>query len=256
MTSEKIFLGEKNDIPFMEFFKNDSKQKLPAVIIFPGGGYAHRAKHEAEPIAQEFLREGFHAFVVQYRVAPHKYPAPFIDAVNAIQYIRQNAEQLLTIPDKIAVCGFSAGGHLAAATAFFEGSEYPELSASIMAKSRPNAVILSYAVISFLQYVNEGTMKNLLGEENPSDKLREKFSWEKQVTPSSPPVFLWHTADDAVVHVKNALLMASALSENSVPFEMHIFPHGKHGLGLAKDDLRISQWLPLAASWLRQTFSK
>jgi acetyl esterase/lipase len=222
-----------------------------AVIVFPGGGYGGRAQHEGEPVARWLNEIGCSAFVANYRVAPYKHPYPLTDAQRAIRFVRYHAKEWNIDPDKIGILGFSAGGHLAstASTHF----DYGNASASDpidRMSSRPDASILCYPVITFGEHRHHGSMVNLIGE-NPEEQLRNSLCNELQVTSETPPTFLWHTADDAAVPVENSFLYASSLSRSGVPFELHVFPHGRHGLGLAEGDASVSQWAGLCESWLR-----
>ena len=241
-----------SEIPGMvPYIINDGK-KHGAVIVCPGGGYAVKAPHEGEPIALWLNSIGISAFVLQYRVAPYMHPIPLLDAQRAIRYVRHNAEKWNIISDKIGILGFSAGGHLAstAATHFDNGST--ESADPIdMESSRPDAAILCYPVISFGEYRHHGSMVNLIGE-TPDIDLKRLLSNELQVTPQTPPVFLWHTADDEGVPVENSLLFAGALSKNKVDFSLHVFPNGRHGLGLASEDPVVSVWTGLCGKWLKQ----
>jgi acetyl esterase/lipase len=226
------------------------EDKHGAIIICPGGGYQHRANHEGEPVAKWLNDLGISAFVLNYRVSPFRHPVPLLDAKRAIRYVRHYAEQWNLDKQKIGILGFSAGGHLAATASTNHSEEYNETSDSIDNEScRPDLAILCYPVISFTQHFHEGSITNLLGE-NPSEQLRTFLSSEQNVSASTPPTFLWHTADDAAVPVENSLLYAQALSKFKVPYEMHIFPNGRHGLGLAEDDSVVGKWTDLCHSWL------
>jgi acetyl esterase/lipase len=252
----RIFLNKnKSDdvdcVPCIDKFLLEGVKNAPAVLVFPGGAYRHRAEHEGEVVAKEFNSKGFHSFVVHYSVYPKQYPAPFLDAIAAMMHVKNHAEQYGIKKNAIAVCGFSAGGHLAASLGIFSGDIKAGISPKMMSDACPNAMILCYPVISFAEYTNEGSVQNLLGE-NPSPDLRQKFSWQKQVHSKTPPTFLWHTSDDAAVPVENSLMLADSLKKHSIPFELHVFPKGTHGLGLAKKFLRISQWANLASDWLKE----
>lgn len=228
------------------------KEKHGAVIIFPGGGYQGRAHHEGEPVAKWLNTQGISAFVVDYRVSPSRHPAPLADAQRAIRYVRFYAEEWSIDKQKIGILGFSAGGHLAstASTHFSKGCY--ESSDSIDREScKPNIVILCYPVISFTHFYHGGSVQNLLGN-NSSEQLRISLSNENNVTASTPPTFLWHTADDGAVPVENCLLYAQSLSKNKVPYEMHIFPNGRHGLGLAEEDPVVGKWTNLCENWLTE----
>lgn len=241
--------------PTLDLFlvPGDAGRNAPrgAVLVCPGGGYGGRAPHEQAPIAEHFNRAGLHAFVVQYRVAPHRHPAPLLDASRALRIIRRNAEAWRVDPERIAICGFSAGGHLAASLGVhFDlddlnvGDELDEVNA------RPDALILAYPVISSEDFGHRGSFRNLLGPD-PDPALVALMSLERQVTTQTPPAFLWHTADDAAVPVKNSLRFAEAMSEHDVPFELHVYPHGVHGLGLAEAQPNVATWAALCVTWLR-----
>lgn len=226
-----------------------------AIIICPGGGYHHRANHEGEPVAKWLNNLGISAFVLHYRVAPNRHPVPLADVQRAIRFIRHHAEQWNLDKTKIGILGFSAGGHLAAtASTLFDYRSYETSDTIDQENCRPDLAILCYPVISFSKHVHEGSVFNLLGEQ-PSDELRTQLSSERNVSTKTPPTFLWHTADDASVPVENSLLYAQALSKWNVPFELHIFPNGRHGLGLAENDQVVGKWTGLCESWLaKQAF--
>ncbi|WP_199620695.1 alpha/beta hydrolase [Paenibacillus alkalitolerans] len=222
-----------------------------AVIVLPGGGYGGRAQHEGEPVARWLNRIGCSAFVANYRVAPYKHPYPLTDAQRAIRLVRYHAKEWNIDPDKIGILGFSAGGHLAStASTHFDYGNAAAADPIDRMSSRPDAAILCYPVISFGEHRHHGSMVNLIGE-NPPDELRNGLSNELQITPGTPPTFLWHTADDGAVPVENSLMYASSLRRNGVPFELHIFPKGRHGLGLAEGDPHVSQWTELCEMWLK-----
>jgi len=242
--------GAGGEIPSMVPYVLSTVGKHGAVIVIPGGGYGTRAPHEGEPVALWLNSIGLSAFVLNYRVAPYKHPYPMLDAQRAIRLVRYNAEKWNIDSEKIGVLGFSAGGHLASTvgTHFDDGdvnSEDPVEKVS----SRPDAMILCYPVISFGEYGHHGSIINLLGE-NPPDDLRKSLSNEMHVSENTPPAFLWHTADDDVVPVENSLMFAAALSRKKVDFELHVFPRGVHGLGLAVSDPVVSLWTGLCEKWL------
>ena len=220
------------------------------VVVFPGGGYEGLAEHEAGPVAQWLNGFGLSAFVLYYRVAPHRHPAPLADAKRAVRFVRHNAERWNIRPDQIGVLGFSAGGHLAATlgTHFDAGAAAAEDPVE-RESSRPDALILCYPLITLGKFGHHGGMGNLIGE-NPPQDLRENLCNELQVTPRTPPAFLWHTADDDAVPVENSLLFAGALRRHGVPFELHVFPSGRHGLALAQEVPQVCQWTGLCRAWL------
>jgi acetyl esterase/lipase len=237
--------------PYLETFLIDTDQPLGAVLICPGGGYGQRAEHEGGAIAKAFNSKGLHAFVVQYRVAPHRHPAPLLDVSKAIRMIRSNAEKWRVKSDKIAVCGFSAGGHLACSHGVLYNLEELSIGDPLeRISNRPNAMILCYALItSDKPFRHEGSFQNLLGD-NFNEEFLQRMSPDKHVNPPTPPTFLWHTAEDPVVPVENALIFAQVLQKHKIPFERHVFPFGRHGLGLAEEFPNVAKWFELCVDWL------
>ena len=236
--------------------------KRPAVVVCPGGGYAYCSEREGERIALSYAAAGFNCFVVDYSVAPNKHPEPVRDLAAAMRLVRENAEEWNTDADKIAVIGFSAGGHLAASlSVWWNNSEVftkEEIDSRIY---MPNASILAYPVITAGEFAHRGSFDNLIGK-NPDMHLNELASLETQVSDETPPTFLWHTFTDACVPVENSLLYAMALSKHKVPCEMHIYPEGTHGQSLFSDEtvwcvenkLRKFSWMQLSLEWLKTVF--
>ncbi|WP_042454458.1 alpha/beta hydrolase [Neobacillus dielmonensis] len=242
---------QENSPTLVPFFAEGSASKA-AVIVCPGGGYHHRANHEGDPIACWLNSLGISAFVLHYRTAPYQHPVPLADAQRAIRFVRFHAKEWNLDKEKIGILGFSAGGHLAASVSTLSQLRTTDREDVIELESaRPDLAVLCYPVISFLEHYHEGSMVNLLGE-NPSQELRMLLSCEQNVSTDTPQTFLWHTAADASVPVENSLSYAAALSKVNVPYEMHIFPHGRHGLGLASEDPVVGQWTNLCPSWLAQ----
>ncbi len=249
--------------PVMDTYVLAGNKERGAVLICPGGGYCMTSEREAEPIAMQFNAAGFHAFVIYYSVAPCKHPQPLLDVSRAMCVIRENAGNWNINPDKIAVCGFSAGGHLTASLGVHWTKPYIQEAPGILkGKNRPDAIILSYPVISSGRFAHQGSFISLLGDPPPKELLDE-MSLELQVNENTPPAFLWHTFDDSGVPVENSLLFAQALRRSNIPFEMHIYPEGPHGLSLAteetsadglKPDAHIATWMPLCIEWLNQLF--
>ena len=233
----------------------------PAVLVCPGGGYGFCSQREAEPIALQYMAAGYHAFVLDYAVAPDNcYPEAQKNASDAIRLIRQNADEWGLDKNKIAIMGFSAGGHLAASIATMWDEEPIKTEDG---SNRPNAAILCYPVISSKKGVaHEGSFDNLCRDDK---ELRERMSLEDRVSEKTSPCFLWHTFEDQAVPVENSLLFAMALKKAGVSCEMHIFPHGPHGLSLANSDTaageggivpRVQEWIPLSIKWLNDLFEK
>lgn len=242
----------KEDMPsIVPYIVNDGSHH-GAIIICPGGGYVERAFHEGEPVALWLNSIGISAFVLNYRVAPsYRYPYPFMDIQRATRLVRYHADEWHIDPNRIGVMGFSAGGHLASTLGTHFDSGCPDAEDPIdRITCRPDAMILCYPVITFGEYRHHGSMISLLGD-NPSDDMIKFLSNELHVSSDTPPTFLWHTADDEVVAVENSLLFARALRRCGVPFELHVYPHGPHGLGLALEEPSVKSWTELCARWLK-----
>ena len=246
----KIQLGEtiQGQACTIEYFLHPEGGERGMVIVFPGGGYAFLAPHEAVPVAEKFVELGFHAAVCMYRVAPVTYPIQLEDASNAVKYTREHAAELGVKPDKIAVLGFSAGGHLAAMV-----SNMPTC-----AGARPDASILCYPVLSALtENAHMGSYHNLFGNKLEPEAYRD-FCWPEAVHQDTPPAFLWHTAPDATVPVENTIEYFLALKKLNIPVEMHLYPEGCHGLGLGDRPGFEGQfggmksWPELSAKFLRE----
>lgn len=237
----------------------EQNTKRPAVLVCPGGGYSFCSPREAEPIAMQYNAAGFHAFVLNYSVEPHGYPMALQEVSNAVQLIRKNAEEWFVESGHIAVIGFSAGGHLAGSLGMFWNQE-PVKTADL--SNRPNAVILSYPVISTGEQGHRDSFKRLCGD---NIELMAKMSLENQVTRDTPPMFIWHTVTDPVVPVENSLMLASALRKGNIPFELHLYQEGCHGLSTATPDVGVDGsgvsrnaqgWMELSVNWLRDLFQK
>jgi acetyl esterase/lipase len=237
-------------------------QTRAAIVVCPGGGYVQRAAHEGEPVARWLNEIALHAFVLDYRVVGQKseggtlHPLPLLDAQRALRLVRHHASEWCVDPSKVGILGFSAGGHVAATASTQWDRGHRESNDPVEREScRPDASVLCYAVLSFLQYAHLGSLRNLLGD-NPSLQQRRDLSAELRVTAETPPAFLWHTAEDTGVPVENSLQYAAALARHAIPFALHVFPRGAHGLGLADGKVRpvsdpqVAAWPHLCAEWL------
>ena len=249
--------------PEMDTYILQGKKKRPAVLICPGGGYGFTSEREAEPIALQFNAAGFHAFVLYYSVAPEKHPQPLLDVSRSMCILREKKDEWNIDSEQIAVCGFSAGGHLAASLGVHWQEPYLEVPGINIGENRPDALILGYPVITSGEFAHRGSFKNLLGKDAESE-LVEEMSLEKQVKPTTPPAFIWHTFEDPGVPVENSMLFAKALREKNIPFELHIFPEGPHGLSLATEETddgnmgtypHIASWMNLCIEWLNNQFN-
>ena len=233
--------------PYLDTFLIDgAKQPIGAVLVLPGGGYTHRAYHEGDPVARKFNELGFHAFVLQYRVAPYVAPAPQQDVIRAVKLIRAHAQEWGV--GKLAVLGFSAGAHLAGCSALCtgDGESVDEIDAL---PCDPDALVLCYPVIALSEpYANRGSGVALVGGADTA-KMR-KYDLHKLVDENTPPTFIWHTADDAAVPSRNSLVFADAMWQCGNTCELHIFPHGPHGRGLGYGFPDLRRWPELAAAFL------
>lgn len=243
--------------PMISYYKPEEKTSDWSVVIFPGGGYNHRAEHEGKGYAEFLNANGIAAFVVDYRVSPNRFPAQLSDARRGIRFVRRHAEEFGLAKDKVAVMGSSAGGHLAALVSNYKavlpGEPYDEMDEEEYA---PNAQILCYPVIHITpDFGHVGSGQSLLGDDY--EKLAKKFNVDHLVTKQTPPAFLWHTFSDGSVPVLNSLSYAEAMNRCKVPVELHIFPEGPHGLGLANVDgprfnPHVAQWGVLLIQWMNQ----
>lgn len=243
--------AEPVEVPAITPYPVQSDKPVGAVVICPGGGYSHRAPHEGEPVALKLNQAGIAAFVCAYRVAPYRHPWPLADAHRAVRWVRHHAREYGVDTNHVGILGFSAGGHLAATTATHHDPGDRRAADPIDRQScRPDAAVLCYAVVSMTQFAHVGCRNNLLGPD-AGQSLWVDLSGEQQVRPDTPPAFLWHTADDPGVPVGHSLLYATALRDHGVPFELHVYQTGRHGLGLAPDDPHLATWSDLCCEWLK-----
>lgn len=202
----------------------------PAVIVLPGGAYRGLYGGEAEPIALRYVGHGTCAFVLHYSVFPAVFPQALLEVLTAIRYVRENAETFGIDVDRIAICGFSAGGHLACSTGvFWNHSCIDGMLEGDRTLYRPNKMILCYPVTTYESH--HGSYKNLLrggGEEMTEERIA-MVSVEQHVSEDTPPAYIWHNYDDKGVSVGETFLFAKALHEHAVPVEMRIYPTGGHG---------------------------
>ena len=224
----------------------------PAVLVCPGGGYVYCSPREAEPVALRYAAKGFHAFILRYSVGKDAADfAPLKEVSWAIGYIRENAAAWHIDPEKIAVCGFSAGGHLA-------------LASGLLGENKPNAMILGYPAVNIPNYPGVNFMLQLLtGRKDVTNEDAAYFSLENHITKQSPPVFLAATAEDMLTGF-GALPVAKKYSDLGKPYELHVFQHGPHGYSVADEtsadgseemlNPAFAQWHGLSVAWLHKIF--
>jgi acetyl esterase/lipase len=244
---------EDRDRPTLTMYR--ARQPSGAsVVVAPGGGYgALASNHEGRQVANLLNAAGVTAFVLKYRLGPrYHHPIELGDAQRAIRLVRARAQEFGLASDRIGMMGFSAGGHLTAtAGTHFNAGKADATDPIDRISSRPDFLILAYAVVSFDPAIaHGGSVRNLLGE-NPDPTLIEDLSNDLRVTPETPPTFLFHTNADTGVVAEHSVRFYLALRRNKVPAELHIFENGPHGVGLALGDPALSEWPVLLTSWLR-----
>lgn len=204
-------------------------RRRPAALILPGGGYEHLSQRESEPVALRFAARGWAAFVLEYSVAPARFPVPLQEAALAMRYIRQHAGELEIDPGMVAVVGFSAGGHLAGLLGtIWDDPQLADLAGGV--SLRPDALGLCYPVAVAWGRTHQGSFDNLTGND---PELAGALSLDKLVRGDMPPVFLWATRNDGSVPCRNSLILAQSLEEAGVDFSLHLYRRGKHGLATA-----------------------
>lgn len=241
---------------------------LPAVIIFPGGGYKVLSERESDPVALNLLAKGYNVFILRYSIGQHAaFPQPMLEAFQAVKHVRDNAEQYNIHPNKIAVLGFSAGGHLAATVGtLWNRDEFKTLANVKGEEHKPNALLLAYPVITtdWMKKDIEANLKNILREKFDDPEALKTIVCSENVGQHTPPTFMFHTAEDLGVPSSDSLKFASALDENNISYELHIFQRGPHGISLgrpqsddgtgAKIQPDSQPWFDLCCTWLNRQF--
>ena len=263
------FLGEGGCDPYVEVMLPYNSvemcrqnMKRPCMIICPGGGYEFCSEREAEPIGVRFLPLGYNIFILYYSVAPHSYPTQLREVAAVMELIYENADKWHCDTEKVAIIGFSAGGHLAAH--YSNAYDCDGVREVFPSSKAVNASVLCYPVICADKSIAHiGSFQNLLGKQEITEDDVQKFSCDNMVSDKTPPTFIWATAEDDAVPVQNSIAYANALANHKVPFELHIFPFGHHGLSTADDQTcgaldektaRVNDWIDKATSWLKLIF--
>ena len=236
-----------------------TNDRRKAMLIIPGGAYWMQSDAEADPVAHTFLAAGYNVFILRYSVGrgvDSRWPWPLLEASSAMKYIRDHADELCVDPDYVFVSGFSAGGHLAAALGtLWDNDEIEKTLGMEKGYNRPTGTILSYPVISGLEYAHRGSINNILRADRDDEEARKSVSLELHVSEKTSPAFLWATRTDEAVPVQNTLLYAKALADAKVPFEMHIYPRGPHALSIGKPYVNcpypeVAAWVSDAVRWM------
>lgn len=246
-----------NDIPTLTaFFPSLETRSGAAIVVCPGGGYGGLASHEGADYALYLNQCGIAAFVLKYRLGSHGYRHPRMleDAQRALRVVRSRATEWKLDSQRVGIMGSSAGGHLAStAITHFDAGQPNSADPVERQSSRPDLGILCYPVVSLGPNTHQGSKNNLLGKD-PSLELVELLSNEKQVTPQTPPCFIWHTVEDKAVKVENSLDFAAALQRQGVPFDLHLYQKGRHGIGLADKApfTKAHPWAKDLVFWLKE----
>lgn len=272
MLFKTIALSDKYpDCTLTLMVHDEDSSPRPAVVVCPGGGYRFLSLREAQPIAEYYYNAGMNAYILRYSVAPlATHYRPIIQAALAVKFVRQNAAEHNTAPDKIVTCGFSAGGHLAASAGILWN--IPEVREAVGVTcgsapegiNRPNGMILSYPVILAGKNTHQGSICNLSGKENYDQSDIEKFSLDLRVDKTAPPMFIWHTVTDTTVPIHSAVAIVNAYVNNGLSFEAHIYPNGPHGLSLCNEitwegahnnlNPHAETWAELSLMWMKDIF--
>lgn len=223
--------------PTVTAYLHDDDVVRPAVIVVPGGSYCFVAPGEGEPVADVFFEKGYQTFVIVYTTNPcfrgRLGYQPLNDLARAVRIVRKNAARWHIDPQRVVVCGFSAGGHLAGSLTMHWNAPFV-LPDPDGVSCRPDAALLSYPVVSMGEYAHFDSRRALLGSSFTPEQAHE-MSLEEHVAADTPPIFFWHTRDDATVPVQNSLLLEQALRKHGVVHELHLFSHGAHGATLANE---------------------
>lgn len=234
-------------------------RKIPAVIICPGGGYDMVSHREGEPVANQYYSAGYHVFILQYCVKEKaRNFRPLCQLAATIAQVRKYANEWRVDEKKIAVCGFSAGGHLAGSLGTIANTERFQRVWARDDDIAPNALILGYPVIRSDEMTHRGTIQNVSGSQ-PGTEEYKWFGLDRHVSEKTPPTFLWHTADDDCVPVENSIRFGAELSKNKIPFELHILPHGWHGMSVCTEEVNADdpyngRWMQWSIEWLKKIF--
>lgn len=266
----KVFDVKISDSATLTCFLAGEYPEMPnvvrdAMLVLPGGGYGFCSDREGEPIVRKYLAYGMNCFMLKYSILENARDfAPLVEASLSVVHIKDHAEEYGIDPDRVFAVGFSAGGHLCASLGTFWNAPWLLEKLDIpYGRNKLAGTVLSYAVISGGPEGHEGSFYNISGKMRTEDpELYERYSVHKHVSKDSSPAFIWSTSDDGLVNVKNSLLMGMAFKDAGMPFEMHIFPNGPHGLSIAEKetsvgradliDPDVAEWVPLSVKWINK----
>lgn len=265
MVFKRIDIDKDNNV-YLNCYLHEKEPKWnygfdrPAVVVCPGGGYSMCSPREADPIALQYASKGYNTFVLYYTVGKNAaFPKPLVDLSKAMKIIRENAEEWGVIKNKIAVLGFSAGGHLTASLGVhWNLPEVTDKSDCKNKENQPNALILCYPVITTRSWMAPHLQR--LGAGRDPNEAEKLLDTSLNVGSHTPPTFLVHTFMDSAVSVEESMDFARALDNNNIPFELHIFPEGYHGLATGDEQTcpkafpSFNKWIELSVLWLKETF--
>ena len=239
-------------------------KKRPAILLCPGGGYYKLSGREDQPVAMKYLAAGFHVFVLHYSLAPNVFPRALMELALSMKMIREHGDEWNVDVERIAVSGFSAGGHLACCLGMFWDKEWLYQALGVKPEEiRPDGLLLCYPVITSGEFCHKGSFECLMGDVAAKEdvELRQLLSLEYQVGPQVPKTFLWHTWTDQSVPVENSLVLLQALRKAGVNVEAHLYPVGPHGIGLGTEETQgvngkylepyCESWIGVAFRWIK-----
>lgn len=270
MKHDIIYLKEENRCITLKTYISEDEPEIgasprDAVIVIPGGAYFFLSDREGEPVVKKFFAEGFNCFLLHYSIHPHAaFPTPLQDVSRAIIHIKEHAEEYNVNPERIFVCGFSAGGHLAASIGtMWDSEEAKPWDNMPYGQNKPCGMILCYPWITLdAAYRHKECAENVCGGEITPEG-EKMWSAERRVSESTVPAYIWTTATDTCVHPMNSMLMAEALFEHNIPCELHVFKAGPHGMALCNEQTAhgskeliypdCATWIDEAIEWARNT---
>lgn len=261
MKHDKIYLNKENDkVWFKTYISEDEPEIMasprPAMIVIPGGAYAFLSDREGEPVVKKFFAQGFNCFLFHYSLRPNStFPTPLKEISAVIIHIKEHASEYNIDPERVFVCGFSAGGHLAASIGTMWHKDIAKPTDDMpYGANKPCGMVLCYPWITLSEPHRHLDCANNITGNNITPELEEEYSPDRQVSENTVPAYIWTTCFDDCVDVENSLMMASALSAKKIPYELHIFQNGPHGMALCNEETSYGGQPrlihPDAATWI------